>query len=72
MIDGIARASAVARACASFGGTTVDAFAFARGTGARAFVSADAMSTSSTLRARVRALVRLVHPDVLMLSLIHI
>ena len=44
----------------------MDAFAFARWTGARAFVSADAMSTSSTLRARVRALVRLVHPDVLM------
>ena len=66
MVDGIARASVVARACASFGGTTVDAFAFARWTGARAFVSADAMSTSSTLRARVRALVRLVHPDVLM------
>ncbi len=64
MFDGLARASAVSRAVASFRGNAVDAFA--RWTRARAFVSADATSTSSTLRARVRALVRLVHPDVLM------
>ena len=66
MVDGIARASAVARARASFGGTTVDAFALrALDRRARVRLRRRDVDVLDASRARARA-GALVHPDVLM------